>query len=623
MDKRSLLFLAAMIAASFLVHFWFADKTPTPPQAIAPQKISPWITSVEVPPTPASLDETFYLLETPYQQLVFSSRGGSLAEINLALKKTNKTSPVREIDIDREILEQSPQNAFFPLYSALGPDNSPVERKQGGYYPLLRRSLIAPDGTFLHRASPSSYALNLVGEGEVPTQAIWKVTQFSSNSIQFQWQGGGRKITKTFSLSEERPGPYCLNLEISVEGEGGRLWLTSGVPDVELVGGSYTPSLRYQIATRSGNEVADIGLPKKGPILATEAVNWLSNSNGYFGLIVDGKMNKTPGYEALFWEGAELPTRLSLIDAVHDRYPVASYPGYELLAALPSSSFTMSYRFFAGPYDNALLKEVDALYANPVAGYNPDYQEAQSIQGWFSFISQPFAQFLFLLMQLFYVVTHSWAAAIILLTIALRAMMYPLNAWSIRSSMKMQEIAPQIRALQERYKKDPRKAQLEVVNLYRQAKVNPFTGCLPMLLQMPFLIGMFYLLKSSFPLRGAPFVPGWIDDLAAPDVLFSWGPPLWWIGNEFHLLPLLMGAAMFLQQRLTASLKKSTEPLSETEKQQKMMANMMSILFTAMFYNFPSGLNLYFMFSTLLGILQQWWMGLSAKKAIKGSKILD
>ena len=167
-------------------------------------------------------------------------------------------------------------------------------------------------------------------------------------------------------------------------------------------------------------------------------------------------------------------------------------------------------------------------------------------------------------------------------------MMYPLNAWSIRSAAKMQEIAPKVKALQERYKKDPRKSQLEVMNLYRESKVNPFTGCLPSLLQIPFLIGMFYLLKSSFPLRGAPFIPGWIDDLAAPDVLFSWGQPFWLIGNEFHLLPILMGVTMYVQQRHTAKIPKDSSKLSEAQKQQKMMRNMRSILFTVMFYSFPS-----------------------------------
>jgi YidC/Oxa1 family membrane protein insertase len=176
-------------------------------------------------------------------------------------------------------------------------------------------------------------------------------------------------------------------------------------------------------------------------------------------------------------------------------------------------------------------------------------------------------------------------------------MMYPLNNWSIRSSIKMQEIAPKVKAVQDKYKKDPRKAQSEVMNLYRESGINPLTGCFPVLLQMPFLIGMFYLLKSSFPLRGAVFIPGWIDDLSAPDLLFSWGQPIWFIGNEFHLLPILMGITMYFQQKFTSKLPKDPSKLSDTQKQQKMMC-----------YNFPSGLNIYFMLSTLLGIGQQMWM---------------
>lgn len=163
-----------------------------------------------------------------------------------------------------------------------------------------------------------------------------------------------------------------------------------------------------------------------------------------------------------------------------------------------TSNKKVTYRIFAGPYDEGLLKQLDALYRNPAKGYYPEYSEAQSIQGWFSFISQPFSKFLFFLMQIFYAVTHSWAASIILLTIALRAMMYPLNAWSIRSTSKMQEISPKIKAVQEKYKKDPKRAQLEVVNIYREAKVNPVMGCLPVVLQMPFLFWNVLSLKIEF-----------------------------------------------------------------------------------------------------------------------------
>lgn len=622
MDKRSILFVVCLSLSLLAVQAWFgrqqqvrSSTTELQNSSIAlaePLETREEIVQQEALPVPSG-DETFYVLENAYQQLVFSTRGGSLAEINLPFQnRENQKSLIKEIDIDRQILVQSPQNARFPLYGYYrASPKGPIFEERGslgGYYPLLRRPLLAADGSQRSSIPPEYYALNLVGEEKSLAQAEYRVTRFEPDLIQFQLSSGGKKITKTFSIPQEKNGPYCLKLDLQIEGGEMRgLWLTSGVPDVELVGGSYSPLLRFQVTRGSSSEVETISLPKKGPTIVTSlSPNWISNCNGFLGLILDplGKIGE--GYKATQIPGVEMPTRLSLIDPHYHLYPSENYPGYTTY--LPLKNGTVTFRTFAGPFDDALLKDLDKLYAEPLKDYNPEYTQAQNIQGWFSFISQPFVKFLFFLMQLFYAVTHSWAASIVLLTIALRAMMYPLNAWSIRSSTRMQEIAPKVKAIQERYKKDPRKSQLEVMNLYRESGVNPFMGCLPMLLQWPFLIGMFYLLKSSFPLRGAVFIPGWIDNLAAPDVLFSWDQPLWFIGNEFHLLPILMGVTMYLHQRLTSKVPKDPSQLSDTQKQQKTMGTMMSILFTVLFYNFPSGLNIYFMFSTLLGILQQWWM---------------
>ncbi len=569
-------------------------------------------------------DETFYVLENQYQQLVFSSRGGSLSEINLPLHNSKDSkSLVKEIDVDRTIVKTSPQNARFPQHPYLTSDQTLHQKgAEGGYYPLLRRPIIDANGKEKSSVPAEYYALNIVGDDPEIANLNYEMTRFEPNLIQFEASSGQRRIVKTYSIPKERNGPYCFNLDIRIEGDGRGLWLTSGVPDVELVGGSYSPLLKYQSTKGRESEVDSIDLPKKGPIVVTSiSPNWISNSNGFLGIIVDPLGEIGQGYKAVQIDGAKIPTRLSLIDPAYNQYPVANYPGYATYLPLKSGA-NLPFRVFAGPFDDKLLKELDALYEDPTQNYNPEYASAQSIQGWFSFISQPFAKFLFILMQFFYTITHSWAMSIILLTIALRIMMYPLNAWSIRSSIKMQEIAPKVKIVQEKYKKDPRKAQMEVMNLYKESGVNPMTGCLPVLLQMPFLIGMFYLLKSSFPLRGAVFIPGWIDDLAAPDVLFSWGQPIWFIGNEFHLLPILMGVTMYLQQRFTSKLPKDPRQLSDAQKQQKMMGNMMSVLFTVMFYNFPSGLNIYFMFSTILGLVQQWWMTKKMQSATPTLKVV-
>jgi YidC/Oxa1 family membrane protein insertase len=209
-------------------------------------------------------------------------------------------------------------------------------------------------------------------------------------------------------------------------------------------------------------------------------------------------------------------------------------------------------------------------------------------------------------MNFFHTLTGSWAFSIILLTVALRIMLYPLNAWSTKSMVRMQQLGPDIAAIDEKYKKDPKKAQVEKMNLFRERGVNPVSGCFPLLIQMPFLIGMFDLLKSTFELRGASFIPGWIDDLTAPDVLFSWNYPLPLIGNQFHLLPVLLGIVMFLQQRLMSTAPKDPALMTDQQRQQKFMGNIMSVVFMVMFYSFPSGLNLYWLSSMLLGMLQQY-----------------
>jgi len=633
MDKRSTLFVICVTVAFYAVHMWFDTsryQEKAPEEHRIEEKQTTKISNIEIrsseiafndrATTPSQRNEEFYVLENEYQQLVFSTRGASLSEINLPLKSPqHPKSIVREIDIDREILKQSPQNAQFPLYPFYrATETGKVLENQGslgGYYPLLRRAQLNVDGETEVPVPPAYYAFNIQGKDPEIANLLYKVTRFESNLIQFQAKAGSRKITKTFYIPQQHNGPYCFHLDIEIEGNTQDLWISSGVPDVELVAGGYTPLLRYQTIRSNGADVETISLPKPGTTLSSNNhPNWISNSNGFLGIILDPVNQIANGYQALQIEGQKFPTRFSLIDSSYHLYPADKYPGYATY--LPLENNTTTFRIFAGPYDQALLKDLDKLYEEPKKNYNPEYVSAQYIQGWFSFISQPFTKFLFALMQFFHFITRSWALSIILLTIALKAMMYPLNTWSIRSSLKTQEFAPKIKAIQEKYKKDPRRSQQEVLNFYKENKFNPVSGCLPMLLQMPFLIGMFYLLKSSFPLRGAPFIPGWIDDLAAPDVVFSWGYPLWFIGNEFHLLPILTGLTMFLQQKMTSQIPKDASQLSdEAQKTQKMMAVMSPILITVLFYNFPSGLSIYFMFSTLLGMLQQWWMMKTTQKA--------
>lgn len=567
-------------------------------------------------------EEKFYVLESPYQQLVFSNYGGALVEINLPFQnETNQKSRVKEIEFDREMVEKHPYNAHFPAHRYFTPAENGsefVEHKEGklgGYYPLLRRDLIEGSKRKPVRVQPQFYAFNIVSEYPETAELVYEVKSFSQNQIVFEAVQSHRRITKTFSLEPETNDvPYTLNLSIKVEGDGRGLWITSGIPEVEWISGSPAPSLKYRITRNQKADVESVELPKDSITISSVYPDWISNSNGFLGMILDPLTEIDPGYRAQLVPGVVVPSRLVEIDYDNQRFKAESLPGYMMMMPLKNNGGLMNFRIFAGPFSSGVLKSVDKAYANPATGYTPDYIASQTFHGWFTFISEPFSKFLFVLINFFHNLTGSWGFSIILLTVALRFMLYPLNAWSTKSMLKMQQIAPEVTAIQEKYKKDPKKAQLEIMNLYRDKGVNPISGCFPLLIQMPFLIGMFDLLKSTFELRGASFIPGWIDNLTAPDVLFSWTTPLPFIGNQFHLLPILTGFVMYLQQKMMSTLPKDKTLWTEQQRQQRFMGTIMAIVFAIMFYNFPSGLNIYFLSSMLLGILQQVWTARKMKQ---------
>lgn len=630
MDKRTLFFVLALTLTLYFVNNYYENRRQEAVREWQAQKAAQAALEAnkpkeELPSAPAEASapsdieeqkdvaEKFYVIETPFQQLVFSNHGAALAEINLPFtSSSDQESVVKEIEFDRDMVEKHPDNAYFPLhpYYTAG-ENGQLEEhnkgKLGGYYPLLRRDLVrSGNGKSIH-ISPRYYALNIVSEYPEVSELVYEVKEFKKDKIVFEAKQRHRRITKTYTIdTADGVVPYCLNLTVHLEGDSRGLWINSGIPEVEWISGAPAPALKYRITRNQKAVVENIDLPQDVLTVHSASPDWICNSNGFLGLILDSIKKPEPGYRVQRISGTTVPSRLVEIDAENNRFQADAMPGFMTLLPLQGTSGDTTFRIFAGPFAESVLKKVDQLYSNSATGYNPDYIACQSFHGWFAFISEPFAKFLFILMKLFYQITGSWAFSIVLLTVALRIMMYPLNAWSNKSMIRLQQVAPQVSAIQERYKKDPKKAQVEIMNLYREKGVNPISGCLPMLIQMPFLIGMFDLLKSTFELRGASFIPGWIDNLTAPDVLFSWQTPIPFIGNQFHLLPILLGVVMFLQQRLMAP---TQDPalMTDQQRQQRAMGSIMSIVFAVMFYNFPSGLNIYWLSSMLLGILQQWW----------------
>jgi len=564
---------------------------------------------LDMHPSGTPNQEKFYVLQNEYMQVVFSNWGGAIAEVNLPFEKKSPESVVLPINFDRIIDKKYPSNAQFPSRSyflAEGGESTLKQPTEGGYYPLLRRGIEKGSAYPPYTVPPQYYAFNIVSEDPETSQVFYEVTRFDQNSIEFTANFQNRRITKVYSFpSGETKAPYCLFATVKVDGDSRGLWVTSGVPEVELISGNPAPIIKYSTVQNQKQVVEKLSLPKGSTTMTSFQPDWVANSNGYFAIIMDPLSEIAPGFQANNVPGNLDPSRIVMIDAQYDLYPPSKYPGYEVHMPLRKTSQPLDFRLFMGPQQHEILKQVDAAFTNQVTGYNPRYTDTQSFHGWFSFISEPFAKFLFLIMNFFYKMTHSWGFSIILLTIILRIMMYPLNAWSIKSNLKLQELSPKMKKIQEKYKKDPNRQKLEMMQLYKQHKANPLGGCLPLIIQMPFLIGMFDLLKSTFSLRGASFIPGWIDNLTAPDVLFSWSYPIPFIGTTFHLLPIILGVVMFFQQKLMMA--KNKGDMTEQQKQQQKMGSIMTIAFTVIFYKMPSGLNIYFLSSMLLQILQQWY----------------
>ncbi len=555
----------------------------------------------------------YYVIENGYQQLVFSTENGSLIEINLPFHSAaNPKSLVRPTAFDNAITQTSSKNALFPLHNSL----KNAQQKIGGYYPLLRRSLMSDDAdeTIIAQVLPQFEALQILRQqgGKYGIDPIfYRMTSHTREKISFIGvDQKGREITKSYSFPQDIDSyPYCIDLDISIQGGSlnqGEMALTTGVPEIEWMSGANGASLGMCLTKNGSPSLERIDLPKEPYLSQSQKPNWIFNSNGFFAFIIKPLSSTFKGVSFEKAPGSDAPSRLVELDENRSKTE-EDLPGYQA-ALIMNNNRNHTIRFYAGPLDETALSAIDSASTKEF-GSSFEYSQALTYQGWFTFISEPFARLLYFFMKQFHRFVGSWGLSIVFATIILRVLLYPLNSWSMKSMKKMQEVSPLAQALQEKYKKDPTKLQKEMLALYKEKGVNPFSGCLPLLIQMPFLIGMFDLLKSSFALRGAPFIPGWINDLSAPDVLFTFPIHLPILGQEMHLLPILLGFIMWIQQAMSSTLPKNPEDWTDQQKQQKSMGLIMTLVMTIMFYNFPSGLNIYWTSSILLGIAQQWWMG--------------
>ncbi len=233
---------------------------------------------------------------------------------------------------------------------------------------------------------------------------------------------------------------------------------------------------------------------------------------------------------------------------------------------LPGQDFMLHHSAFIGPKKYKYLHAIDDKITKIINF------------GWFSF----FAKWILLLMQYFYKLVGNWGGAVVMLTIVVRILVLPFNIVSYRSMRLMTKIQPLIKEVQKKYKDDPQERTRQLTHIMRENKANPLMGCLPMFVQIPIFFALYRVLASSIELYQAPFVL-WIHDLSLKD--------------PFYVLPLLVGGAFFVQQKITPS------TLDDTQKKVMMI---MPFLFTILMLGLPSGLSLYILVSTVFGLVQQY-----------------
>ena len=372
----------------------------------------------------------------------------------------------------------------------------------------------------------------------------------------FHLLNNGGRIEKTYSITENS---YDVDLKIRLEltnyydlSEGYQIHWTSGLSPTEKQLNDDLPY--YEAYALQGGEI--LKTKEKDTGIREGTTNWVAVRTKYFlmALIPQEELGKA----------AEL---------VGESIGDSKWKYFNLNLFMPPSTNTESihhFKIYIGPMDYLEMKQYGV--------------QLEKMMNFGMALIRPFSILFFHTLQFLFRLLGNYGWAIIVFSILIKAVLYPLTRKSFQSMKKMQELQPKMEALKEKYKKDPQRLNQETMKLYKQQGVNPLGGCLPMLLQMPVLFALFNLFRTTIMLRQAEFLL--IKDLSSPDAILPGG---------FNLLPILMGASMIVQQKLS----------STQNPQQKTMAYIMPIFLTFIFFRLSAGLNLYYLMFNLLTIVQE------------------
>ena len=530
-----------VIVGFFLFQAWEKDH-PTapnqtqaqadslPPTRFVPQTAPASATSTDKaatplaetsPAVPPSIEGKLVHVRTDLLEVTIDTLGGDIIAANLFQypESLNSKSPYLLLNDDKK----TRYIAESGLLSHTGPDTTVQQA--------------------LYTTPQLNYVMN-PGENALVVTMNWQ-------------QANGLKVSKTFTFARDS---YEVKVGYQVDNQTKQAW----------EGSLYTQLMRTDSPPPSTNGLMNLatyfGAAISTPEKKFQKISFKEmQEKGLSQTVSGGWAAMIQHYFITAWVPPKEATSTYYSKVTNDGLYTIGMIGKPLTAA-PGEKVSMEAKLYAGPAIADLLEKT-----SPGLKLTIDY-------GWFWFISD----IIFWMMQHIYNVIGKWGWSIVLVTIVIKLLFYHLSAKSYRSMSNLKKLQPRIEKLKERFGDDKQKLTQATLAMYKEEKVNPMTGCLPILVQIPVFIALYWVLVESVQLRQAPWIL-WIHDLSTHD--------------PYYVLPLLMGASMFLQQRLNP-------PPPDPMQAKVMMA--MPIVFTFLFANFPAGLMLYWFVNNTLSFLQQW-----------------
>ncbi len=469
-------------------------------------------------------------------KLAIDLQGGDIIELSLP----GYPAAIDEPDTPFVLLEQNRTRTYIAQSGLIGA--SGIDGKQRAKYSASARQFTMADGQ-------DTLQVDLNWKSDSGLEVIKRYTFHRNEYV----------ADVTFLVNNQSSARFSANMFGQIKRDGSKAPKadTSGMGMMPFLGAATTtPEDRFY--KMDFNEIREEGFRE------TITGGWVAMVQHYF---------------ISAWVPAPDQANAISIRATSSGFNIAGFTSPALVLD-PGNSGSLSARFYAGPKDQYRLKEI-----SPYLDLTVDY-------GWLWWIAQP----LFWLLTKIHALVGNWGVAIILLTVFVKAVFYKLSASSYRSMANMRAMQPKMQAIRDQYADDKAKQSQALMELYKKEKINPMGGCLPILVQMPVFIALYWVLMESVELRQSPFIL-WIKDLSVMDPYF--------------VLPVLMGATMWATQRLN--------PTPMDPMQAKVM-QWLPVIFTVFFLWFPAGLVLYWVVNSLLSMAQQWYITRKIEKEHAAAK---